>query len=131
LPKEENGKKMKRLRSVRRLSRNVNDVVAVLTHLRPSFGARSLSASTALTNLSSRDNALHNTPGSTMFNGKLADKLDAVFNAMLARKGLAVGFYDGTILPIDLVDVDPKLFTACVEYSLRVWENAQHFPAQR
>jgi hypothetical protein len=45
--------------------------------------------------------------------------------AASALKGLAVGFYDGTILPIDLVGLDPKPFAACVEYSLRVLENAQ------
>ena len=57
--------------------------------------------------------------------GKLSEDDAAIFKAMLARKGLALGFYDGTILPIDLIDVDTKPFAACVEYSLRVWENAQ------
>jgi len=58
-------------------------------------------------------------------NGKLAENPDDAFGAMIALKGLAIGFYDGTILPIDLVGLDPKPFAACVEYSLRVWQNAR------
>jgi hypothetical protein len=56
-------------------------------------------------------------------NGKLADDDSAVFSAMVGLKGLGVGFYDGTVLPIDLVGLDSKPFVACVEYSLRVRNN--------
>jgi hypothetical protein len=58
-------------------------------------------------------------------NGKLAANPDDAFGAMVALKGLAIGLYDGTILPIDLVGLDPKPFLVCVEYSLRVRENAR------
>jgi hypothetical protein len=48
--------------------------------------------------------------GFVVVNGKLAQNPDDVLSAMLARKGLTVGFYDGSILPIDLVGLDPKPF---------------------
>jgi hypothetical protein len=51
-------------------------------------------------------------------NGKLAENTGDVFDAILSRKKLAVGFYDGTILPIDLIGLDPKPFVACVGQSL-------------
>jgi hypothetical protein len=53
--------------------------------------------------------------GFVVVNGKLSESQAEIFNAMVARKGLAVGFYDGTILPIDLVGLDPQPFAACVE----------------
>jgi hypothetical protein len=56
-------------------------------------------------------------------NGKLTENTGDVFDAILSKKKLAIGFYDGTILPIDLLGLDPKPFIACVEYSLRVRNN--------
>jgi hypothetical protein len=49
--------------------------------------------------------------------GKLAENTGDIFDA-ISRKELAVGFYDGTILPIDLIGLDPKPFIACVAQSL-------------
>jgi hypothetical protein len=53
--------------------------------------------------------------GFVVVNGKLAESEGKVFSAMVAQKGLAVGFYDGTILPIDLIGLDTKPFAACIE----------------
>jgi len=52
--------------------------------------------------------------GFVVVNGKLSDSDTEIFGAMLARKGFAVGFYDGTVLPIDLIGLDPKPFAECV-----------------
>jgi hypothetical protein len=60
--------------------------------------------------------------GGVVVDGKLSESAD-IFYAILSRKKLAVGFYDGTILPIDLIGLDAKPFVACVEYSLRVRNN--------
>ena len=38
--------------------------------------------------------------GFVVVDGKLSESQAEIFNAMVALKGLAVGFYDGTILPI-------------------------------
>ena len=53
--------------------------------------------------------------GFVAVNGKLSQSEAEIFAAMVALKGLAVGFYDGTVLPIDLTGLDPKPFAACVE----------------
>ena len=52
--------------------------------------------------------------GFVVLNGKLSESATAIFDAILARKGLAVGFYDGTVLPIDLVGFDTKPFVECI-----------------
>jgi len=52
--------------------------------------------------------------GFVVVDGKLSESAIAIFNAMIAQKGLAVGFYDGTILPIDLVGLDPTAFSECI-----------------
>jgi hypothetical protein len=74
---------------------------------------RTIKGSIAWTDLGLRLRLPEN--GYVVINGKLSESEAEIFNAMLARKGLAVGFYDGTILPIDLVGLDPKHFAACVE----------------
>jgi hypothetical protein len=54
--------------------------------------------------------------GFVIVDGKLAENPDKVFGAMVAQRGLALGFWhDGTILPINLVGLDTKPFVACVE----------------
>jgi hypothetical protein len=58
--------------------------------------------------------------GFVAVNGKVSESEAAIFNAMVALKGLAVGFYDGTILPIDLTGLDPKDFAACVRRGWRI-----------
>jgi hypothetical protein len=57
-----------------------------------------------------------------VIDGKLSDSAD-IFDAILSRKKIGIGLYDGTILPIDLLGLVPKPFIACVEYSLGVWSN--------
>jgi hypothetical protein len=52
--------------------------------------------------------------GFVVVNGKLSESPTAIFNAIVTRKGLAIGFYDGTILTIDLVGLDPKPFSECI-----------------
>ena len=52
---------------------------------------------------------------------KLAENAGDVYGAIVSRR-LGIGFYDGTILPINLVDLDPKPFIDCVEQSLRAGE---------
>jgi hypothetical protein len=51
-------------------------------------------------------------------NGKLVENAGDVYRAIVSRK-LGIGFYDGTILPINLVDPDPKPFIACVAQQFR------------
>jgi hypothetical protein len=51
--------------------------------------------------------------------GKLAENADDVFFAIHLHKKLGVGLWrDGTIVPIDLTGLDPKLFIACVKQRL-------------
>jgi hypothetical protein len=52
--------------------------------------------------------------GFEVVNGKLSESATAIFNAIVTRKGLAIGFYDGTILPIDLVGLDTKPIVECI-----------------
>ena len=52
--------------------------------------------------------------GFVVVDGKLSESAIAIFNAMIAQKGLAIGFYDGAILPIHLVGLDPTAFSACI-----------------
>ncbi len=52
--------------------------------------------------------------GFVVVDGKLSESAIAIFNAMIAQKGLAIGFDNGTILPIDLVGLDPTAFSACI-----------------
>jgi hypothetical protein len=54
-------------------------------------------------------------------NGKLAENAGDIYGAIVYRR-LGIGFWDGTILPINLIDLDPKPFIACVAQSLRGWE---------
>jgi hypothetical protein len=56
--------------------------------------------------------------GFVVVNGKLAENPDDAFSAIIARRGLAVGFYDGTILPIDLIGLDTKPFATCIVQTL-------------
>jgi hypothetical protein len=52
---------------------------------------------------------------------KLAENAIDIYGAIVSRK-LGIGFYDGTILPITLVDLDPKPFSACMAQKLSQWE---------
>jgi hypothetical protein len=56
--------------------------------------------------------------GFVVVNGKLAEDPGDAFGAILARKGLAVGFYGGTILPIDLIGLETKPFVTCIAQTL-------------
>lgn len=55
--------------------------------------------------------------------GKLAENAIDIYGAIVSRK-LGIGFYDGTILPINLVDLDPKPFSACMAQKLSQWEKS-------
>ena len=52
--------------------------------------------------------------------GKLAENAGDVFGAIVSRKKLAIGFYDGTILPIDLIGLDSKPFVECMAQRLQI-----------
>jgi hypothetical protein len=52
--------------------------------------------------------------------GKLAKNADDVFFAIVLHKKLGVGLWrDGTIVPIDLIGLDPKPYVACVMQRMR------------
>jgi hypothetical protein len=52
--------------------------------------------------------------GFVVVDGKLSESAIAIFDAIVRSKKLAIGFYDGTILPIDLAGLDPTAFSACI-----------------
>jgi hypothetical protein len=52
--------------------------------------------------------------GFVVVDGKLSESAIAIFDAIVRSKKLAIGFYDGTILPIDLVGLDPTAFSVCI-----------------
>ena len=54
-------------------------------------------------------------------NGKIPEYAIDVYSAIVSRK-LGIGLWDGTILPIDLVGLDPKPFSACLAQSLTQWD---------
>jgi hypothetical protein len=58
--------------------------------------------------------------GFVVADGKFAENAGDVFSAIVSRKKLAVGFYDGTILPIDLIGLDPKAFVECIAQRLQI-----------
>jgi hypothetical protein len=52
--------------------------------------------------------------GFVVVDGKLSESAIAIFDAIVRTKKLAIGFYDGTILPINLTGLDPTAFSACI-----------------
>ena len=53
--------------------------------------------------------------------GKLAEYSIDIYRAIVSRK-LGIGLWDGTILPINLVGLDPQPFSACLAQSLSQWD---------
>ncbi len=52
--------------------------------------------------------------GFVVVDGKVTQNAIVIFDAIVQRKKLAIGFYDGTILPIDLIGLDTKPLVECI-----------------
>ena len=66
--------------------------------------------------------ALHVPPEAFVIaDGKLAEYSIDIYRAIVSRK-LGIGLWDGTILPINLVGLDPEPFSACLVQRLGQWD---------